>query len=146
MSEVRLWANAKEEEKYENLAGDTSCQQLPALAANNSSRPARPLPSSMSKHLVHLSCMQPVPADLFAIIKCTEKLERAYVRDGISAQEYEGACEKLIAQYKVLWGSMRDAVSASLTAGVPSESGAAGMVRRAACVRGWLAPTYSQLE
>ena len=51
-------------------------------------------------------------ADLYAIIKSTEKLERAYVRDGINAQEYESACEKLIAQYKVLYGSMKDMVSA----------------------------------
>ncbi|KIZ01545.1 Vacuolar protein sorting-associated like protein 28 [Monoraphidium neglectum] len=47
---------------------------------------------------------------LFAIIKATEKLERAYVRDDVTAADYEGACEKLIAQFKVLWGSMRDAV------------------------------------
>ena len=51
-----------------------------------------------------------LPPDLFAIIKATEKLERAYVRDDVSASDYEGACEKLIAQFKVLWGSMRDAV------------------------------------
>jgi len=50
-------------------------------------------------------------SDLFAIIKATEKLERAYVRDDVTAADYEGACEKLIAQFKVLWGSMRDAVS-----------------------------------
>jgi len=68
MSEIRLWANSKEQEKYENFA------------------------------------------DLYAIIKSTEKLERAYVRDGINAQEYESACEKLIAQYKVLYGSMKDMV------------------------------------
>lgn len=68
MSEVKLWANSKEQEKYENLA------------------------------------------DLFAIIKATEKLERAYVRDDVTAADYESACEKLIAQFKVLWGSMRDAV------------------------------------
>lgn len=32
------------------------------------------------------------------------------MRDDVSAGDYEGACEKLIAQFKVLWGSMRDAV------------------------------------
>ncbi|WIA07968.1 hypothetical protein OEZ85_007442 [Tetradesmus obliquus] len=68
LSEVRLWANSKEREKYENLA------------------------------------------DLFAILKCTEKLERAYVRDGVSAKEYEAACEKLIAQFRMLWGSMKETV------------------------------------
>ena len=30
-----------------------------------------------------------IPADLFAIVKTTEKLERAYVRDAISAKDYE---------------------------------------------------------
>ncbi|WIA28037.1 hypothetical protein OEZ86_010623 [Tetradesmus obliquus] len=68
LSEVRLWANSKEREKYENLA------------------------------------------DLFAILKCTEKLERAYVRDGVSAKDYEAACEKLIAQFRMLWGSMKETV------------------------------------
>lgn len=49
-------------------------------------------------------------ADLFAILKCTEKLERAYVRDGVSAKDYEAACEKLIAQFRMLWGSMKETV------------------------------------
>lgn len=49
-------------------------------------------------------------ADLFAILKCTEKLERAYVRDGINAKDYEAQCEKLIAQFRMLWGSMKETV------------------------------------
>ncbi|KAG2501592.1 hypothetical protein HYH03_000097 [Edaphochlamys debaryana] len=49
-------------------------------------------------------------ADLYAIIKTTEKLERAFVRDAIGAEEYEEACSKLIGQFKVLWGSMKDTV------------------------------------
>lgn len=56
--------------------------------------------------------MLPAPhADLYAIIKTTEKLERAYVRDAISPQEYEQACDRLIAQFKVLWGSLQSSVS-----------------------------------
>ncbi|KAI8816405.1 vacuolar protein sorting-associated [Fimicolochytrium jonesii] len=39
-------------------------------------------------------------ADLYGIIVATEHLERAYIRDAISAQEYTPACLKLIAQYK----------------------------------------------
>ena len=50
-------------------------------------------------------------ADLFAILKSTEKLERAYVRDAISAKEYEPLCSKLIGQYKTLYESLRDQVS-----------------------------------
>mmetsp|Transcript_3666 Transcript_3666/g.10545 ORF Transcript_3666/g.10545 Transcript_3666/m.10545 type:complete len:209 (-) Transcript_3666:384-1010(-) len=49
-------------------------------------------------------------ADLFAILKTTEKLERAYVRDAISAKEYEPACEKLIGQFKTLYSSIKDTV------------------------------------
>ncbi|GMH45991.1 hypothetical protein BSKO_13955 [Bryopsis sp. KO-2023] len=49
-------------------------------------------------------------ADLFAIIKTTERLERGYVRDDISAQDYEPACQKLIAQYRTLWNSIRNTV------------------------------------
>ncbi|KAF5828560.1 subunit of the ESCRT-I complex [Dunaliella salina] len=49
-------------------------------------------------------------ADLFAILKATEKLERAYVRDAVAPEMYEKACEKLILQFKVLWGSLRHAV------------------------------------
>lgn len=48
--------------------------------------------------------------DLFAILKSTEKLERAYVRDAISAREYEPLCSKLIGQYKTLYESLRDQV------------------------------------
>lgn len=51
------------------------------------------------------------PTDLYAIIKATEKLERAYVRDAISPEVYEQACERLIAQFKVLWGSLKAVVS-----------------------------------
>jgi hypothetical protein len=49
-------------------------------------------------------------ADMYAIIVATEKLERAYVRDKISAQDYEPACQKLIGQFKTLWGGMRQTV------------------------------------
>lgn len=51
-----------------------------------------------------------VCSDLFAILKCTEKLERAYIRDGINAKDYEAQCEKLIAQFRMLWGSMKETV------------------------------------
>ncbi|KAI3438157.1 hypothetical protein D9Q98_000595 [Chlorella vulgaris] len=49
-------------------------------------------------------------ADLYAILKTTEKLERAYVRDAISAKDYEPACEKLIGQFKTLWDTVRSSV------------------------------------
>ncbi|XP_077243288.1 vacuolar protein sorting-associated protein 28 homolog 2 [Tasmannia lanceolata] len=49
-------------------------------------------------------------ADLFAIIKATEKLEKAYVRDIISSTDYEPECLKLIAQFKTLTSSLKDTI------------------------------------
>ncbi|KAJ4981814.1 hypothetical protein NE237_032651 [Protea cynaroides] len=49
-------------------------------------------------------------ADLYAIIKVTEKLEKAYVRDIISSAEYEPECMKLIAQFKTLTSTLKDTV------------------------------------
>ncbi|GBG91065.1 hypothetical protein CBR_g51799 [Chara braunii] len=49
-------------------------------------------------------------ADLFAIIKTTEKLEKAYVRDVINGKQYEPACNKLIGQFKTLRTSLKDTV------------------------------------
>eukprot|EP00262_Sarcandra_glabra_P021168 TRINITY_DN877_c0_g1_i1.p1 TRINITY_DN877_c0_g1~~TRINITY_DN877_c0_g1_i1.p1 ORF type:complete len:210 (-),score=22.40 TRINITY_DN877_c0_g1_i1:57-686(-) len=49
-------------------------------------------------------------ADLFAIIKTTEKLEKAYVRDIISSSEYEPECLKLIAQFKTLTSSLKETI------------------------------------
>jgi ESCRT-I complex subunit VPS28 len=46
-------------------------------------------------------------ADLYSIIKATEKLERAYVRDAIPPGEYERLCERMIQQYKVLSSSLK---------------------------------------
>ncbi len=64
----------------------------------------------LSERAVRRAC---APADLFAIVKTTEKLERAYVRDTISAKDYEPLCEKLIAQFRTLWETLRDTVSLS---------------------------------
>uniref|UniRef100_A0A1D1Y3A4 Vacuolar protein sorting-associated protein 28 homolog n=1 Tax=Anthurium amnicola TaxID=1678845 RepID=A0A1D1Y3A4_9ARAE len=49
-------------------------------------------------------------ADLYAIIKTTEKLEKAYVRDLVPSADYEAECLKLIAQFKTLSASLREAV------------------------------------
>ncbi|KAL7088720.1 hypothetical protein ABFS83_13G121400 [Erythranthe nasuta] len=46
--------------------------------------------------------------ELFAIIKVTEKLEKAYVRDIISPSEYEVECQKLIAHFKTLSSTLKD--------------------------------------
>ncbi|KAJ4833899.1 hypothetical protein Tsubulata_032932 [Turnera subulata] len=49
-------------------------------------------------------------AELYAIIKATEKLEKAYVRDIISPTEYETECQKLIAHFKTLSSTLKDTV------------------------------------
>ncbi|KAF3567198.1 hypothetical protein DY000_02014039 [Brassica cretica] len=49
-------------------------------------------------------------AELFAIIKATEKLERAYIRDLISPSDYESECNKLILHFKTLSASLKDTV------------------------------------
>ncbi|OQR90749.1 vacuolar protein sorting-associated protein 28 [Achlya hypogyna] len=48
-------------------------------------------------------------SDLYAIIKTTEHLETAYVRDAISPDEYTEACTKLISQYKTTETALRNA-------------------------------------
>lgn len=49
-------------------------------------------------------------AELYAIIKATEKLEKAYVRDIISSSDYEVECQKLIAHFKTLAFTVKDTV------------------------------------
>ncbi|KAL2914700.1 Vacuolar protein-sorting-associated protein 28 [Polyrhizophydium stewartii] len=49
-------------------------------------------------------------AELFSIIVATEHLERAYIRDQISAQEYTPACQRLIAQFKTSISLLQDVV------------------------------------
>lgn len=57
--EVKLFKNAREREKYDNMA------------------------------------------DLYAIINTLQQLEKAYIRDCITKQEYTTACSKYLGQYKV---------------------------------------------
>jgi hypothetical protein len=47
-------------------------------------------------------------ADLYALIKTVEKLEKAYVRDAVGSAEYEAACLDLIAKFKTLRTALRD--------------------------------------
>jgi ESCRT-I complex subunit VPS28 len=57
---------------------------------------------------VPTSLLSSVPSriDLYAILKTTEKLERAYVRDFVGAAEYAAACERLIGQFRALWATV----------------------------------------
>mmetsp|Transcript_30400 Transcript_30400/g.60388 ORF Transcript_30400/g.60388 Transcript_30400/m.60388 type:complete len:185 (+) Transcript_30400:200-754(+) len=47
-------------------------------------------------------------ADLYAIIKATEHLEKAYARDLVGAEEYTAACLKLLTQYKSTASALTD--------------------------------------
>lgn len=57
--EVKLFRQAREREKYENMA------------------------------------------DLFALVSTLQNLEKAYIRDCVTPQEYTAACSKLLVQYKI---------------------------------------------
>lgn len=47
-------------------------------------------------------------AEVFVIIKATEKLEKAYARDIISPAEYETECQKMIVDFKILSSTLKD--------------------------------------
>jgi len=49
-------------------------------------------------------------ADLYAIIKTLEHLEKAFFRDAISSTDYNTNCTKLINQYKTVQGLVKDVV------------------------------------
>ncbi|KAK4786701.1 hypothetical protein SAY86_010534 [Trapa natans] len=49
-------------------------------------------------------------AELYAIIRATEKLEKAYIRDVIVPSDYEVECQKLITQYRTLASTLKDIV------------------------------------
>ncbi|XP_077297023.1 vacuolar protein sorting 28 isoform X1 [Arctopsyche grandis] len=40
-------------------------------------------------------------ADLYAVVSTLQNLEKAYIRDCVTPQEYTAACSKLLVQYKV---------------------------------------------
>lgn len=39
-------------------------------------------------------------ADLYAVVNTLQHLEKAYIRDCVTAKEYTAACSKLLVQYK----------------------------------------------
>ncbi|MBA0867763.1 hypothetical protein Goshw_003758 [Gossypium schwendimanii] len=49
-------------------------------------------------------------AEIYAIIKTTEKLEKAYIRDIILSSTYEPECQKLIAHFKTLASALKDTI------------------------------------
>ena len=71
---------------------------------------ARPRCSRSLLKSRHPQSLPPYHSDLYAIIKTTEKLERSYVRDAMTAKDYEPACQRLIAHYKTLWETVKESV------------------------------------
>eukprot|EP01133_Synstelium_polycarpum_P004955 gene4955-5757_t len=49
-------------------------------------------------------------AELYSIIKVTEHLEKAYIRDSVLPKDYTTACSKLIAQFKSSQTLVKDSV------------------------------------
>ena len=49
-------------------------------------------------------------ANLFALIKTVEKLEKAYVNSAVPSDRYEAACMELLAKYKTLRNTLVDTV------------------------------------
>lgn len=47
-------------------------------------------------------------ADLFALISTLQNLEKAYIRDCVTPEEYTAACSKLLVQYKVAFKIVQD--------------------------------------
>nr|CAB3267632.1 vacuolar protein sorting-associated protein 28 homolog [Phallusia mammillata] len=50
-------------------------------------------------------------AELYSIIKTLQALEKAYVKDALTAKDYTGACSKLLEQYKVAFRQVKNEVS-----------------------------------
>uniref|UniRef100_R4G5A9 Vacuolar protein sorting-associated protein 28 homolog n=1 Tax=Rhodnius prolixus TaxID=13249 RepID=R4G5A9_RHOPR len=76
--EVKLFRNAREREKYDNLA------------------------------------------DLFAVINTLQHLEKAYIRDCVTAKEYTAACSKLLVQYKAAFKQVQSSELPNIDAFVTS--------------------------
>jgi ESCRT-I complex subunit VPS28 len=49
-------------------------------------------------------------ADIYAILVCTEHLEKMYIRDFITVQEYTDVCSRLIAQFKAAMNVLRNPI------------------------------------
>lgn len=81
--------------------------------AFNSCKPSRLASNALCQHSFNpIFCiMSWCCAELYAIIQATERLEKLYVKDAVASEQYEKACERLIQQFKVLWGSLGSLVS-----------------------------------
>ncbi|XP_045865785.1 vacuolar protein sorting-associated protein 28 homolog isoform X2 [Meles meles] len=70
--EVKLYKNAREREKYDNMA------------------------------------------ELFAVVKTVQALEKAYIKDCVTPNEYTAACSRLLVQYKAAFRQVQGAEISSI--------------------------------
>lgn len=99
------YTNKKEREILEAYAGTPGGSR--ARRAGGSNLALRTVGLDRLTYPPTHCCSPALTPDLYALLKTTEKLERAYVRDAIPAKEYEPACERLIGQYRTLWEAVR---------------------------------------
>lgn len=59
-------------------------------------------------------------ADLFAVINTLQHLEKAYIRDCVTAKEYTAACSKLLVQYKAAFKQVQSSELPNIDAFVTS--------------------------
>ncbi|KAI3630830.1 hypothetical protein MIR68_012265 [Amoeboaphelidium protococcarum] len=80
---------------------------IPGLAANNSNSSVPQTPIKLAESSSERETYEN-QADLYAIVITVEQLEKAYIRDSISADQYTQACAKLLTQYKTAFNLVDD--------------------------------------
>ena len=109
MEDIKLFRDREEQQFQEDCAGEAPWAMLTGHAYVSAGL------LSDSSDVMPVICgefrMDAGAADLYAMLKATESLERAYIRDWVKASDYEVACEKLISQFKAHFtGSFKDEV------------------------------------
>jgi len=104
LSEVKIWCNRKEKKQY----GTPMLRPLSWSYVLN--RLNNPEQSSTHRRSVLFFPSADNFANLFALIKTVEKLEKSYVNSAAPSNKYETTCAELIAKYKTLRNTLSDAV------------------------------------
>ncbi|XP_023801466.1 vacuolar protein sorting-associated protein 28 homolog, partial [Cyanistes caeruleus] len=100
--EVKLYKNAREREKYDNMA------ELFAVVKTL---------QALEKAYIK-DCVTPNEydnmAELFAVVKTLQALEKAYIKDCVTPNEYTAACSRLLVQFKAALKQVQGAEIASI--------------------------------
>lgn len=110
---IKLWANKKERQQYGKATvtnGEVRVytKRVPGFHAEFWLRAVLTIIARSDHSLSHRSSDD--FANLFALIKTVEKLEKAFVTSAVSTSEYETACGELITKYKTLRTTLADLV------------------------------------